>query len=63
LEKYLRTKVERMGHLLVVPPEEAAAAETAREKSGEREEEDDLHAPVSQPNSDDEVDQDAGVAA
>ncbi|GAC98419.1 cyclohydrolase [Pseudozyma hubeiensis SY62] len=41
LEKYLRTKVERMGHLLTVPDEQAK-------------EEDEEERPVSQPNSDDE---------
>lgn len=46
LEKYLRTKVERMGHLLALPPDQA-------EKKGEEEEEGE-DAPVSQPNSEDE---------
>ncbi|EST08690.1 GTP cyclohydrolase II, RibA [Kalmanozyma brasiliensis GHG001] len=44
LEKYLRTKVERMGHLLTVPTEEG----------GEEGKEGEAETPVSQPNTDDE---------
>lgn len=54
LEKYLRTKVERMGHLLVVPPEEQEAAEGEKKAAQEGEGEAD-EAPVSQPNSEDEA--------
>ncbi|SPO30344.1 related to RIB1 - GTP cyclohydrolase II [Ustilago trichophora] len=49
LEKYLRTKVERMGHLLALPPDEQAAVKEVVVQ-GEVEEE----GPVSQPNSEDE---------
>lgn len=44
LEKYLRTKVERMGHMLTLPPEEG---------NDKRQDEED--APVSQPQSEDEA--------
>ncbi|KAJ1018120.1 hypothetical protein NDA16_004986 [Ustilago loliicola] len=44
LEKYLRTKVERMGHLLALPPDQVQ-----RKAEGDGEDR-----PVSQPNSEDE---------
>lgn len=50
LEKYLRTKVERMGHLLTVPNDEKDAHRDAPNADVEGDDE----APVSQPNSDDE---------
>lgn len=37
LEKYLRTKVERMGHLLDLPPEEAAAIQQLQQRHGDAE--------------------------
>ena len=45
LEKYLRTKVERMGHLLTLPTEDHHSQEA----------QDQQEPPVSQPNSDDEA--------
>ncbi|SPO32692.1 related to RIB1 - GTP cyclohydrolase II [Ustilago trichophora] len=47
LEKYLRTKVERMGHLLALPSDD----QVGKDETVEREVED---GPVSQPNSEDE---------
>lgn len=40
LEKYLRTKVERMGHLLDLPPEEKRKHQTQQSQAGQRRQDD-----------------------
>ncbi|KAI3483459.1 hypothetical protein L1887_53686 [Cichorium endivia] len=54
LEKYLRTKVERMGHLLTLPPDQPQSTPDAGPDADADAGADDH--PVSQPNSEDEAD-------